>query len=58
MKEVKQKFSAWFNLTHGRTGTLWEDRFRSVLVEGTGGYSEDGLSGLLAVAANIDLFCC
>ncbi|MFT4546633.1 MAG: putative transposase [Verrucomicrobiales bacterium] len=55
MKEVKQKFSAWFNLTHGRTGTLWEDRFRSVLVEGTGGYSADGLSGLLAVAAYIDL---
>jgi len=22
MKEVKQKFAAWFNLTHGRTGTL------------------------------------
>ena len=55
MKEVKQKFSAWFNLTRGRTGTLWEDRFRSVLVEGTGGYSADGLGGLLAVAAYIDL---
>jgi putative transposase len=55
MKEVKQKFSAWFNLTRGRKGTLWEDRFRSVLVEGTGGYSADGLSGLLAVAAYIDL---
>ncbi len=55
MKEVKQKFSAWFNLTRGRTGTLWEDRFRSVLVEGTGGYSADGLSGLMAVAAYIDL---
>ena len=55
MKEVKQKFSAWFNLAHGRRGTLWEDRFRSVLVEGTGGYPADGLSGLLAVAAYIDL---
>ena len=55
MKEVKQKFSAWFNLAHDRTGTLWEDRFRSVLVEGTGGYSADGLGGLLAVAAYIDL---
>ena len=55
MKEVKQKFSAWFNLTRGRKGTLWEDRFRSVLVQGTGGYSADGLSGLLAVAAYIDL---
>ncbi len=55
MKEVKQKFSAWFNLTRGRKGTLWEDRFRSVLVEGSGGWSRDGLSGLLAVAAYIDL---
>ncbi len=55
MKEVKQKFSAWFNLTHGRTGTLWEERFRSVLVEGTGGSSAGGLSGLLTVAAYIDL---
>ena len=55
MKEVKQKFSAWFNLTRGRKGTLWEDRFRSVLVEGTGGYSADGLGALLAVAAYIDL---
>jgi putative transposase len=55
MKEVKQKFSAWFNLTRGRKGTLWEERFRSVLVEGTGGWSADGLSGLLAVAAYIDL---
>ncbi|MFT4546541.1 MAG: putative transposase [Verrucomicrobiales bacterium] len=55
MKEVKQKFSAWFNLTRGRKGTLWEERFRSVLVEGTGGWSKDGLSGLLAVAAYIDL---
>jgi putative transposase len=55
MKEVKQKFSAWFNLTRGRKGTLWEERFRSVLVEGTGGWSKDGLGGLLAVAAYIDL---
>ncbi len=55
MKEIKQKFSAWFNLAHGRTGALWEERFRSVLVEGTGGSSADGLSGLLAVAVYIDL---
>ncbi len=55
MKEVKQKFSAWFNLTRGRKGTLWEERFRSVLVEGRGGWSREGLSGLLAVAAYIDL---
>lgn len=36
MKVLKQCFSQWFNRRHGRRGTLWEDRFRSVLVEGRG----------------------
>ena len=49
MKGVKQKLSAWFNLTWGRTGTLWEARFKSVIVE----------SGAAArtMAAYIDLNC-
>ena len=56
MKEFKYKFSLWFNKRHGRRGTLWEERFRSVLVEGRGGTDgPDGLGGLLAVAAYIDL---
>jgi hypothetical protein len=33
---VKQRFTQWFNGRHRRRGTLWEDRFRSVLVEGKG----------------------
>ncbi|MFN0128848.1 MAG: transposase, partial [Verrucomicrobiales bacterium] len=35
MKVLKQRFSQWFNGTRAtrRTGTLWEDRYRSVLVE-------------------------
>jgi len=33
MKTLKQRFTRWFNKQHGRTGTLWEDRFKSVLVE-------------------------
>ena len=35
MKVLKQRFSQWFNRTRPtrRTGTLWEDRYRSVLVE-------------------------
>ena len=33
MKTLKQRFSFWFNKTHGRRGTLWEERFKSVLVE-------------------------
>jgi len=33
MKGVKQNFSRWFNRTHNRVGTLWESRFKSVVVE-------------------------
>ena len=33
MKLVKQRFSIWFNRTHDRFGTLWSERFKSVLVE-------------------------
>ena len=33
MKTLLQRFTRWFNRTHKRTGTLWEDRFKSVIVE-------------------------
>jgi REP element-mobilizing transposase RayT len=36
MKLIKQRFSIWFNRTHNRHGTLWSERFKSVLVEGRG----------------------
>ncbi|MBK8091734.1 MAG: hypothetical protein IPK32_07060 [Verrucomicrobiaceae bacterium] len=48
VKEVKQRFSRWYNKRHKRKGTLWMDRYRSVLVEGKG-------NPLLAMAAYIDL---
>ncbi len=48
MKVVKQRFSQWFNRVHKRKGTLWEERFKSVLVEGAG-------EALWAMAAYIDL---
>lgn len=48
MKTLKQKFTGWFNRKHGREGTLWERRFKSVLVEGS-------WNCLLKVAAYIDL---
>jgi REP element-mobilizing transposase RayT len=35
MKEVKQKFSKYYNKQHLRKGTLWEERFKSVIVEDT-----------------------
>lgn len=33
MKGLIQRFTRWFNRKHERTGTLWEDRFKSVIVE-------------------------
>lgn len=34
MKGLLQRFTQWFNRIHKRTGTLWEQRFKSVIVEG------------------------
>ncbi len=48
MKTVKQRFSVWFNRNHRRYGTLWADRFKSVLVEGSG-------NPLQIMAAYVDL---
>jgi putative transposase len=48
VKILKQRFSIIYNRKHDRLGTLWEDRFHSVLVE-------DSASALTAVAAYIDL---
>lgn len=48
MKLLKQRFTQWFNRTRGRKGTLWEERFKSVLVEGAG-------PALSAMAAYIDM---
>ena len=47
MKALLERFTKWFNRRHSRSGTLWEDRFKSVIVE----------SGTAArtVAAYIDL---
>jgi REP element-mobilizing transposase RayT len=47
MKGLLIRFTRWFNRTHSRSGTLWEERFKSVIVE----------SGVAArtMAAYIDL---
>ena len=47
MKTLLQRFTRWFNARHKRTGTLWESRFKSVLVE-------EGIAAR-AMAAYIDL---
>ena len=48
MKILKQRFSQWFNKAHKRTGTLWETRFHSTLVQAEG-------RALKTMAAYIDL---
>jgi putative transposase len=33
MREVKTRFTFWYNEKHGTVGTFWAERFRSVVVE-------------------------
>jgi putative transposase len=47
MKGLLQRYTQWHNRTHERTGRLWEDRFKSVIVE-------DGVAAR-TVSAYIDL---
>jgi len=47
MKTLIQRYSRWHNRVHERSGTLWEERFKSVIVE-------DGVAAR-AMAAYIDL---
>lgn len=48
VRELKQRFTRRYHRANNRKGTLWEDRYKSVLVEG----SEQAL---LPMAAYIDL---
>ncbi len=47
-KELKQRFSRWYNRVHQRHGTLWAERFRSIVVE-------PSFAALQALIAYIDL---
>ena len=54
MKELKERYSRWYNRKHERSGALWMGRFKSVLVESR----RDGQSGfdtLRTMALYIDL---
>ena len=48
MKELKQRYSRWHNRQYNRFGTLWAERFKSVLVQ-------NSPSAMATVAAYIDL---
>ncbi len=47
MKSLLERFTKWFNRTHKRSGTLWEDRYKSLIVE-------DGVAAR-TIAAYMDL---
>jgi REP element-mobilizing transposase RayT len=58
MKTLKQRFTQGFNRRHGRKGTLWEERYGSVLVEPDAmavTAKARLITALAAVAAYIDL---
>lgn len=48
MKALKQRFTQWYNRRNARKGTLWEERFKSVLLEGR-------VNALRTIAGYIDL---
>ena len=48
VKELKERFTKWYNRREERRGTLWEERFKSVLVE-------NSEKALLTMAGYIDL---
>ncbi|MGB0579972.1 MAG: transposase [Limisphaerales bacterium] len=48
MSTLKQRFSKWYNKKYKRFGTLWAERFKSVLIE-------DASEALRTVAMYIDL---
>ncbi len=48
MKALKQRFSQWYNRRKGRTGVLWEGRYKSVIVQ-------DEMKAMRTMATYIDL---
>jgi putative transposase len=48
MRELKQRFSIWYNHKHENQGTIWAARYKSLIVE-------DAPESLTRVAAYIDL---
>jgi putative transposase len=47
IKELKGRFAQWYNRRYGRSGVLWSERFKSVLLEGG--------EAVASIAAYIDL---
>jgi len=57
VKTIKQRFSQWYNRREGRARTLWEERFKSVMVEPPSHTvrEREDVGALATLAAYIDL---
>jgi putative transposase len=55
VKTLKQKYTQWHNKRHSREGTLWSQRFKSIMIEPKRARDGQWNNALLTMAAYIDL---
>jgi len=55
VKTLKQKYTQWHNKRRGRKGTLWEERFKSMMIQPDRAREGQWDNALLTMAAYIDL---
>ena len=55
VKTLKQKYTQWHNKRRGRKGTLWEERFKSMMIQPDRSREGQRNNALLTMAAYIDL---
>ncbi len=55
VKTLKQKYTQWHNKRHARRGTLWESRFKSVMIQPERARQWQWDNALVIMAAYIDL---
>jgi len=55
VKTLKQKYTQWHNKRQGRKGTLWEERFKSIMIQPDRAREGQWDNALLTMAAYIDL---
>ncbi len=55
VKTLKQKYTQWHNRRRGRKGTLWEERFKSMMIQPARARAGQWDNALLTMAAYIDL---
>ena len=55
VKTLKQKYTQWHNKRRGRKGTLWEERFKSIMIQPDRARGGQWDNALLTMASYIDL---